>query len=290
MYLSVFSDVIKGATPQEVARKTREYGFRSVQWLPDEVRRGWGWDGRGASGSFEEWAAAFEREGIEICGVGGYLNIMARDPELRRHNIDLFASFLRRMPAIGVRYISTETGSLAASGDWDDDPANATPEAWEQLRAVTDELLEVAAQHDVVILYEPYVANVLASPELAARLVRECGSAHLGLIMDPTNWFDAEHTHPDKVGEVLERGFAAVSGMFHLAHAKDVVPPPPGRTNPDLPRAGTGILDYTHYLALLGDDGYDGPLVVEHLEENQVPATMTYVQGFIDAHDQRSYR
>ena len=33
---------------------------------------------------------------------------------------------------------------------------------------MTDELLEVAAQENVVILYEPYIANICYTPELGA--------------------------------------------------------------------------------------------------------------------------
>ena len=128
------------------------------------------------------------------------------------------------MKTIGCRYISTETGSFAPSGDWDFDPRNRSKEGWDELRRVTDELLEVAAQSDAVILYEPYIANVCYTPELGARFVREVGSPNLAMLMDPTNWFDAELAHPERVAAVLDSGFAAERGLFRLAHAKDVVP------------------------------------------------------------------
>jgi len=48
MHLSIFSSVITGANQAEVARKTRAFGLRSVQLVPDEVNVGWGFDGTGA--------------------------------------------------------------------------------------------------------------------------------------------------------------------------------------------------------------------------------------------------
>ena len=284
MYLSIFSNIITGATPADVARRTRELGLRSVQLIPDEVNVGWGFDGRGATGSFAEWADAYHREGIDICGVGGYINVLAPNPERRRRNIEVFKSFLRGMNTLGCRYISTETGSLSPKGDWDYDPRNSTPEAWSELRAVTDELLEVASQENVVILYEPYVANVCSTPELGARFVREVNSPHLQMLMDPTNWFDVELAHPTKVPAVLERGFAAERGLFRLAHAKDVTPAAPGEDKPGLPGAGQGILDYARYVQLLRAHDYNGPLVIEHISEAEIPRTMQYVQRFIDAY------
>jgi sugar phosphate isomerase/epimerase len=282
MYPSIFSNVITGATPAEVARKTRTYGLRSVQFVPDEVRVGWGFDGRGAAGTFEEWAAAYQREGIEICGVAGYINLLHHDPAQRQRNVDVFASFLRRMKTLGCRYISTETGSFSPEGDWSFDAKNGTRAGWEELRRVTDGLLEVAAQEDVVILYEPYIANVCSTPELGAQFVREVGSPHLQMLMDPTNWFDVELAQPAHVPDVLERGFAAERGLFRLAHAKDVAPAAPGADKPGLPGPGQGLIDYPRYLRLLRGHDYDGPLVIEHLTEDEVPAALRFVQRHID--------
>jgi sugar phosphate isomerase/epimerase len=282
MYLSVFSSVITGATPAEVARKTRAYGLRSVQFVPDEVNIGWGLQGQVAAGSFEEWAAAYQREGIEICGIAGYINLLHHDPVKRRKNIDVFTSFLRGMKTLGCRYISTETGSFAPTGDWDFDPMNRTEQGRAELRRVTDELLAVAAEEDVVILYEPYIANVCYTPEIGAQFVREVNSPHLAMLMDPTNWFDVELVQLEKVGDVLERGFAAERGLFRLAHAKDVAPAEFGADKPGLPGPGRGIIDYARYIQLLRAHDYNGPLVMEHLTEADIPEAMQYVQRYID--------
>jgi sugar phosphate isomerase/epimerase len=282
MYLSIFSSVITGTTPAEVARKTRACGLRSVQFVPDEVNIGWGLQGQVAAGTFEEWAEAYGREGIEICGVAGYVNLLHHDPARRRENIDTFVSFLRGMKTLGCRYISTETGSFAPSGDWDFDPRNRTKQGRDELRQVTDELLAVAAEQDVVILYEPYIANVCYTPEIGAQFVREVNSPHLAMLMDPTNWFEVELAHPAKVAGVLERGFAAERGLFRLAHAKDVTPAEPGADKPGLPGPGRGIIDYPRYVRLLREHDYNGPLVMEHLTEPDIPEAIQYVQRFID--------
>jgi len=284
MYLGIFSNVIAGATPEEVARKTREHGLRSVQFVPSRTAADPRGEEAAVAAAFERWAAAYAREGIEICGVGGYLNLLHPDPERRQRNHRLFRSYLRGTKAIGCRYISTETGSYAPTGEWDFDPRNRTPEAWEDLRRVTEDMVEAAAREDVVILYEPYIVNVCATPELGAQLVREINSPHLALLMDPTNWFEAEQVRPECVRAVIERGFAAERGLFRLAHAKDVAPPAPGSRKPALPGPGQGILDYATYVRLLTEHGYTGPLIIEHLTEDEIPAAAAYVQRFIDTY------
>jgi sugar phosphate isomerase/epimerase len=288
MHLSIFSSVITGANQAEVARKTRAFGLRSVQLVPDEVNVGWGFDGTGASGSFESWAEAYGREGIEICAIAGYLNLLHHDETRRRQNIDIFKSFLHDMNTIGCRYISTETGSFAPTGDWDFDPKNRTQQAWDELRRVTADLVETAARENAVILYEPYIVNVCYSPELGAKFVREVNSPHLALLLDPTNWFETEMAHPDKVREVIDRGFAAERGLFRLAHAKDVTPAAPDADKPGLPGPGKGIIDYGYYAQKLREHNYNGPLIMEHLTEADIPEAMRYVQGFIDQYAQRS--
>jgi len=134
----------------------------------------------------------------------------------------------------------------------------------------------------VVLLYEPYIVNVCSTPELGAQLVREFNSPHLALLMDPTNRFEPNMVERGQVGAVLRRGFAAERGQFRLAHAKDVTPAAPGGNKPGLPGPGQGILDYRLYLRLLKEHGYDGPLIIEHLTEREVPDAMSYVQRFID--------
>lgn len=280
MYLGIFSNVVTGTTPEEVAARTREFGLGAVQFIPAASGIGFGFDTDRPADDFPRWAKAYASVGVEISGVGGYINLLARDPEKRRRNIETFKGFLRGMRELGTRYISTETGTYATTGDWDNDPANRTPQAWDDLRRVTEDLLTVAVQEDVVILYEPYIVNVAYTPDLAVRLIREIESPHLRLLMDPTNWFEAEML--DDVAAVIEHGFAVERGLFRLAHAKDVTRPVAGSTKPGLPAAGQGLLDYATYVRLLREHHYDGPLIIEHLTEREIPDTMAYVRPFID--------
>ncbi len=289
MYLSIFSSVITGRTPAEVARKTRDRGLRSVQFVPDEVNIGWGFDGNGAQGPFEVWADAYAREGIEICAVAGYINLLPRKVEERARSIEVFSSFLRRMKILGTRYISTETGSLSPKGAWTPDPANQTPEAWQEFRRITDILVRVAEEEDVVILYEPYVANVTETPERGVQFVREVNSPHLRMMLDPTNWFSADIAKPELVDATILRGFAAERGLYDLAHAKDVLPAQPGEELPGLPGPGKGMLNYPLYLDLLIQDGYDGPLIMEHLTEAQIPESIDFLNGQIAAAKARAF-
>jgi sugar phosphate isomerase/epimerase len=284
MQLAVFSNVIQGSGPAEVAAKTRAYGFDAVQFIPRGISIGFGFDRDDPESSFEVWARAYADAGVEVPAIGAYLNLLHHDPDVRRENMKKFKAFMAEMGHFGATLISTETGSLSVTSDWDPDPANFKPEALDELRGVTDEILPVAEANNVVILYEPYVVHVCYTPEMGAEFVRSYDSPHLQMLMDPTNWFGVDDLDPDTVTATLRRGFAAEHGLFRLAHAKDVAPArEPGALKPALPGPGQGVLNYPEYIKLLRAEGYDGPLVIEHLTEPEVPDAVGFVRRQLDS-------
>lgn len=284
MYLSIFSNVIEGDSPDEVAAKTAEYGFESVQFTPAGAHIGFGFDRTNPDASFDRWADAYARVGLHADIIAAYINLLHPDLEVRRRNIDTFKQYLEDMGAFGCRYISTETGSLSAVSDWDYDPANRTADALAQLREVTDEILPVAEANDVTILYEPYVVHVCDSPQAGADFVRSYASEHLAMLMDPTNWFTTAMLDPATVTQTvdatLRSGFEAEAGLFKMAHAKDVCLGEQGldAPKPALPGPGQGVLNYPLYLELLAEHGYDGPLIIEHLTEAEVPEAVEFMR------------
>jgi sugar phosphate isomerase/epimerase len=61
-----------------------------------------------------------------------------------------------------------------------------------------------------------------------------------------------------------------------LAHAKDV------RHDGTVVGAGRGGLDYDLYVRLLRDAGYDGPLVLHGLAEEEVPQAAAFLRARLD--------
>ena len=62
-----------------------------------------------------------------------------------------------------------------------------------------------------------------------------------------------------------------------LAHAKDI------ERDGDAGHAaaGTGKLDFAHYLGELARSGYDGSLLIHGLEERQVPDSVRFLRGHL---------
>ena len=74
--------------------------------------------------------------------------------------------------------------------------------------------------------------------------------------------------------EMLDEAFDLIGDSIRLAHAKDL------EKDGDAGHqaAGTGVLDYEHYLALLQQIGFDGSVILHSLDESQVATSAAYVR------------
>jgi sugar phosphate isomerase/epimerase len=234
------------------------------------------------------------RTGLSIAAVSGYVNLMAPDPERRRANTERLKTILSHAPELGCPYVVTETGTRHPEDDWAAHPDNATPEAYEEFRDAIAAMAEHAARAGAEILIEGAVGNVIDSPAKLSRLFEEVPSPALGLLMDPTNYLDASNLARQPA--ILHALFAPeIEARIRVAHAKDVrrVGGPNGvrlekhnhMGTPDpaaeWPGPGLGELDYDLYLELLARNHDDVAVIIEHLEEADIPRAKRFVEGRI---------
>jgi sugar phosphate isomerase/epimerase len=136
------------------------------------------------------------------------------------------------------------------------------------------EALAAAEEHGVTLAFEPEPANVVNSAEKGRRLLDEMRSPRLKVVMDAANLFDAED--PDRrlssSKEILAGAFDLLGGDLILAHAKDV------RLSGEVVAAGKGDLDYDLYLRHLDEAGYEAPLVMHGLAEEEVEGSLAFLR------------
>ena len=67
MYPAIFSNVITGRDPEEIAARTREFGLTAVQFVPREVQVGFGFDtdSPALSGDFTRWRKDYDAAGVQ---------------------------------------------------------------------------------------------------------------------------------------------------------------------------------------------------------------------------------
>jgi sugar phosphate isomerase/epimerase len=218
----------------------------------------------------QQIGAAAASRGVSIAAVSGTFNMI--DPI--RERIDTGMRRLRQLAgacaALGTKIITLCTGTRDPDDIWRGHPANGRPDAWADLRRAMDQALAIAEEHDVWLAVEPETANVVDTPARARRLLDELRSPRLKIIIDPANLFHVEDLPHQRA--VLDAAFDLLGPDIALAHAKDV------RVLDGAVHhvaAGTGVLDYRHYLRLLRQ--LPVPLIVHGLAEAEVEGSLAFL-------------
>jgi sugar phosphate isomerase/epimerase len=166
---------------------------------------------------------------------------------------------------------------------------------------VIRELVQVAYDHGAVFLLETYVNNVVGSVDETVRMFAEIDHPALGLLMDPTNYFEGHNIN--KMKPTLKQIFDTLSDKIRIGHAKDVKASEDksekhadigdadaleshtfrGVGNIELPAPGLGVLDYDYYFQRLSEKHPNIPMIIEHLDESDVPRAKKFIDGKLRA-------
>lgn len=262
---------------EEAVRRIKADGFASVlcsyQFADvrfDPMKPDW----RAA----EKIAGCFERHGVKIAAVFGYVNVVDPNPARRQAGEARLHTLLKNWKRLGCNNVSTETGTFNEKSQWLDAPENYTEEGYRRCRDAFRGLAAVAQDAGAVLSIEAYWRNCIDSIDRAERLLREIDSPGLKLVMDPCNYFRKDDL--PQMRPMLEAMFRRLGGWIVVAHAKDVKAAAEGT---DLPAAGRGVLDYPLYLKLLAQLGRPVDLIVEHLTLDDVPRARDFVLAQLKA-------
>ncbi len=241
---------------------------------------------------------AFRGANLPICAISGYTNIVHPDPAERKRRVDALKEIIRHARDLGTPYVISETGTFAPDSDWVHHPRNKTPEGYAEALEVIADLAQVAYDHGAVFLVENYVNNVVGSVAEVLRLFADLRHPGLGLLMDPTNYFD--DVTINHVDATLNAMFDALGDRIRIAHAKDCKRAENtvekhahidaseahtfrGAGAVELPAPGLGSLNYDLYLKRLSELHPNIPLIIEHLDEADVPRAKAFVDGKLKA-------
>src|ERR1700732_4594198 len=241
----------------------------------------------------------FRDYNLPICCISGYTNIVHPDPAKRKAKLNYLTALIQNARLFGTPYVISETGTFNPDSDWVSHPKNKTEEAFAECRGIIKNLAQIAYDHGAVFLLETYVNNVVGSIEETVRMFAEVDHPGLALLMDPTNYFEAHNI--DRMDPVLKQIFDTLAARIRIAHAKDVkragadkggkhvdIDASEAHTfrgvgGVELPAPGLGSLNYDYYLERLAEKHPNLPLVIEHLEETDVPRAKKFLDGKLRA-------
>lgn len=286
-------------TLEESARRIREHGFNTVQLDLVFKDMDLGIDGINVA-KCKTIRDTFRRHNLPICCISGYTNLVHPDPAKRKANLDMLKQIIRHAGELGSPYVISETGTFDPDSDWVHHPKNKTEAGYSECRDVIGDLVQFAREHGAVFCVETYVNNVIGSIEETLRLFADIDDPCLGLLMDPTNYFELHNI--DAMDSQLHAIFNALSDKICIAHAKDVKKADQdqgvvlssidageghalqGVGMIELPPPGLGSLNYDIYLQRLAKAHPNIPIIIEHLDEEDVPRAKAFIDSTLMAH------
>jgi sugar phosphate isomerase/epimerase len=278
MQIGIMARTFVRPTLAETLDAVRAHGLASVQFdlacaglpsMPDRI------DGETCDTIRHEMAA----RGITMAAVSGTFNMIHPDREERRQGLLRLRVLAAACERLGTSVITLCTGTRDPASMWRRHPENDSPGAWEELLPSMREAARIAGDSPgfqpgerVTVAFEPEVSNVVDSARKARRLLDEIGSPRLKVVIDGANLFHAGEL--PRMREILDEAFALLGPEIALAHAKDLSRD--GEAGHDA--AGTGLLDYDRYLALLHETGFAGSVILHSLQEAQAPGCIAFLQ------------
>lgn len=251
--------------PAECAERALKDGFDCIQWgiIDPDLSKA------------KEAAHVFSSEGLDVVGIAAYQNIVATDPDIKQKSETTIRCFIELSGYFPQsRGVVTETGTKHPTDPWGFDPLNLESAAWQEMLDVLKPLGELARAANTKILLEGYIENILRHADDIQRLRATLDPEIFGYIMDPYNLLE-ESELADQPG-ALDKVFTAMRGLAPLAHAKDVLYE---KGKISTPRSGTGVFDFPAYFKRLDEQMPGVPLILEHLEADEVPETLDFLKS-----------
>lgn len=268
MRVGVFAKTFAGSDPAAVLTAARAAGFASVQYnmacsglpsMPDVLT-----DVQAAA-----VARAAADTGVAIAAVSGTYNMIHPDPGVRTVGLRRLKVLIGAAAGMGTRMVTLCTGTRDPLDQWRHHPDNATPEAWADLLDEMGKACALAEARGVRLGIEPELANVVDSAPRARALIDALQSPALAIVLDPANLFEVTTIEAQRT--LIARAVDLLADRIVMAHAKD------RDASGGFATAGTGVVDFPHFVGCLRRAGFDGDLVTHGLTAGEAHAVASFL-------------
>jgi sugar phosphate isomerase/epimerase len=214
--------------------------------------------------------AASQSSGITLNALSATYNMIHPDVATREKGHRRLAVIAESAQALGIPIITLCTGTRDAADQWKHHPDNNSSSAWADLIHSMQTAITIADRYNVNLGIEPELANVINSATNARELIDQLKSPRLKIIFDPANLFETETVAEQR--RIVSSALELLARDIAMAHAKD------RSVNGEFVAAGTGVLDYRHFLSELKRTGFDGPLITHGLSATEAPEVSTFLK------------
>lgn len=273
MNFGIFESVYGKYPLSEAAKKISKAGFKYIQFNPFFAA------GENLSPDSITKARArkiketFEAEGIKIVGIGSYGRFVSPNPDEKSQIIEDTKKWIRLAKDFGTNVVVTEAGSKHATNNWQDCEENHTEKTWEEIVEVYKNLAKFAYRYKVIVAIEPHFGQVIKDAKDLRRLLDDVALPNLKVVYDAANSVNEKNQESQK--QAVDEVFELLGKDIILVHAKDAVVE--NKETKFVP-AGKGIVPYRKLFQALKEHNYDGPVLLEWLEEEDVKEVKTYLE------------
>ena len=205
--------------------------------------------------------------------VSGTFNMIDPNLDQRRQGLRRLEGIAASCAGLGAPMVTLCTGTRDPADPWRAHPLNDSAGGLAGLAGFDGAgAAELPTRYNICLGVEPETANVINSAKKARQLLDRLRSPRLKIVMDPANLFRTGDGA--RMAEILKEAFGLLGPDIALAHAKDFRDGPPLNTV----AAGRGMLDWPRCLELLRAAGYNGPLILHSLAEDEVPAAVAFLR------------
>jgi sugar phosphate isomerase/epimerase len=274
MRIGIFAKTFAGTDPHTVLGEVAAAGFATTQYnmscsglasLPDVV----------APEVTDAIRAAAAATGVSIAALSATFNMIHPDAGVRSRGLRQLGVLAQAAAAIGAPLLTLCTGTRDPHDQWRGHPDNGSAAAWRDLVASMEVAIAHAEAAEIDLGIEPEQANVVSSAVAARRLIDELRSPRVKIVLDAANLFEVASLAEQR--KVVSTSLELLADRLALAHAKDRL------ADASFATAGTGVLDYAHYIAELKRVGFDGAIVAHGLEAAEAPAVAAFLERAIAA-------
>jgi sugar phosphate isomerase/epimerase len=271
MKIGIFAKTFDRPTIEELFEVIASYRIYSVQFnlscagletLPEEV----------STDMVQRITSSAERARVELPAISGTFNMAYPDLAVRRDNLRKFEVLCEVTAQLRIPVITLCTGTRDPVNMWKWHFENDSKEAWNDMVRSMETALVAAEKHDLSLAFEPEGENIVNSASRARKLLDELKNPRLQVVMDLANLVSPGCNQK----EVLDESFALIGDAIAIAHAKD--------RNKDFKACapGKGILNFEYYLRSLKQSGFDGPLIMHGLQEEDVAFSRDFLHRSLE--------
>ena len=276
--LGVFAKHISRAKPEELFGAVAGFGLDCTQFnaaclgipsLPGQID----------VALWSRAARAARCAGVRVVALSATFNLLDENKLRLRDNFRRLEVLAQGAVILGTDLLTLCSGTRNQEDMWTYHPENQGSAAWQEMIDAMRRALEVAIEYDLNLGIEPEVANVVSNANDGVRLIRELGSNRIRIVFDPANLYRPP-ANPRRDDHLITDALTLLGDRVAIAHCKDIAAPhQPGEALYGHVAAGTGILDYHHYISELRRLASTGvPLILHGLSEEQIPRSVAFVR------------